>query len=65
MNRLASVLVWAVAGAVVLGGGAFGYLMFTGPKGDPSVYGTSLLAGLGAGAMGVVLGALYGAFKRA
>lgn len=64
MGRLGSIIVWTVVLALAFGGGAFGYLMATGPKGDPSVYGTSMFGGMVAAAIGAVAGLIYGAVRR-
>lgn len=64
MHRLISILVSAVVGALIFGGGTFGYLMLTGPKGDPSVYGTALLTGTIMAVIGCVVGTLYRLLRR-
>ena len=64
MGKIGSALVWAIVGAVVLGVGAFGYLMLTAPKGDPSVFGASMIGALAAGVVGLIGGGLYGGLKR-
>ena len=64
MGRLGSMIVWMIVLALAFGGGAFGYLMFTGPTGDPSVYGTSMFGAMVAAAIGATVGLIYGAVRR-
>ena len=64
MGRVASAIVWALVLAALGAGGMFGAIMLSGPKGDPSVYGTALLASVGAAIVGALAGAIYGALKR-
>ena len=64
MNRLLSIFVSGIVGAVLLGGGSFAYLMLAGPRSDPSVYGTALLSAIILGAIGFVVGALYKIVRR-
>lgn len=64
MNRLLSIIVSGIVGAILFGGGSFAYLMLTGPRNDPSVYGTALISALMLGAIGFVVGALYKIIRR-
>lgn len=60
MSRFGSMLWGAIVGAVTFAAGAFGFQMLTGPKGDPSVYGVAMFSAMVAGAIGLVIGAIYG-----